>query len=37
MLGSVYHQGRDDVWNMTPKELHAYLEDWVRRERAAAR
>lgn len=28
MLGEVYHQGRNDVWAMTPRELHAYLQDW---------
>lgn len=36
MLGLVYHQGRDDVWAMTPRELHGYLEDWARREQAAS-
>jgi hypothetical protein len=30
MLGGVYHQGRNDVWAMTPRELDAYLEDWAK-------
>lgn len=29
MLGVMYHQGRNDVWAMNPRELDAYLRDWA--------
>jgi hypothetical protein len=32
MLGAVYHQGRNDVWAMSPRELHSYLQDWGKRQ-----
>jgi len=34
MLGEVYHQGRNDVWASSPKEIHAYLEAWAAKVKA---
>lgn len=36
MLGTLYHQGRNDVWAMTPRELDTYLKDWAALKAAQA-